>query len=257
MARPRKKPDYDPEKLKQKLLDAVVEGYLSPPAGTEDGSGHMQLKLLAEEFSITPIKVRKLLITAGAYETPTSLMVAELYANGKSLKEIQAITGLSAASVSGYLPYQKTIYKMDELSVLAERLKRYRERKTAVEELKEIIASEELAEIEEAMWQTIKLFEGYSFRTVKGLNFSYKVKGYEIFVNRKEKSITKASVDIAIETILKLQEEGRLIKGPKMLGCFGASYLYPMFVRFGIVTNDIVGNEVTVDEQYRGRNSST
>lgn len=29
----------------------------------------MQLKQLAEDFSMTPLKIRKLLITAGAYQT--------------------------------------------------------------------------------------------------------------------------------------------------------------------------------------------
>ncbi len=36
---------------------------------------------------------------------------------GKSVKEIQTITGLSAASISGYLPYQKTIYNLEESMV--------------------------------------------------------------------------------------------------------------------------------------------
>ena len=65
----------------------------------------MPLNLLEEEFSMTPIKIRKLLITAGAYHTPTSDLVHALFKNGKNAKEIKAITGLSEASISGYLPY--------------------------------------------------------------------------------------------------------------------------------------------------------
>ena len=63
MARPKKKPEYDSDQMAQQLMEAVTDAYLNPPQGTEDDTGHMQLKQLAEEFSITPLKVRKLLIT--------------------------------------------------------------------------------------------------------------------------------------------------------------------------------------------------
>ena len=33
----------------------------------------------------------------------------------------------------------------------------------------------------------------------------------------------------------KAQELGGVVAGPKKLGTFGASYLYPVFVRIGIV----------------------
>lgn len=73
----------------------------------------MYLNLLAEEFSMTPIEVRKLLISSGAYQTDISMRINELYESGKTIKEIQEIVGLSAASVSGYLPYQKTVYNLE------------------------------------------------------------------------------------------------------------------------------------------------
>ena len=53
-----------------------------------------------------------------------------------------------------------------------------------------------------------------------------------MFVNRKSKSITQATVFMAFR---KVQELGGAITGPKKLGTFGASYLYPVFVRIGIV----------------------
>ena len=67
MARPKKKPEYDSDQMAQQIMEAVTDAYLNPPQGTEDDTGHMQLKQLAEEFSMTPLKVRKLLITTGAY----------------------------------------------------------------------------------------------------------------------------------------------------------------------------------------------
>ena len=236
MPRPKKKPYYNPDNLMQQLLTEVSEAYLTPIAEYADTNGHMQLNQLAEEFSMTTIKIRKLLITAGVYETATSKRVMELKEQGKSVKEIMQITGLSAASVSGYLPYQKTIYKLSEVSVLAERLQLYRSRKKIVEKLKEALEEgTDIEEIKEVLWEAVEVFAGYAFHTSKGLRYNYKVKGSEIFFSRKEKSVTRATVDLALEEVLRLQEFGVPITGPKNLGCFGASYLYPVFVRVGVI----------------------
>ena len=51
-------------------------------------------------------------------------------------------------------------------------------------------------------------------------------------MDRKGQSITKATVMMAYERVVEL--EGA-IKGPKELGIFGASYLYPIFVKMGII----------------------
>lgn len=171
-------------------MEAVTDAYLNPPQGMEDAAGHMQLKQLAEEFSITPLKVRKLLIITGAYQTAISKTVNVLFAQGKTVQEIQNLTNLSRASVQSYLPYSKTVYKMEERTLLAERLR-----------------------------------------------FYYVIKGNEIFFSRKGKSVTRATANIALETAVKLQKEGFVITGPKKLRCFGASYLYPVFIRIGVIQN--------------------
>ncbi|MBP3568909.1 MAG: hypothetical protein J6K04_07060 [Lachnospiraceae bacterium] len=237
MSRPKKKPDYNPDNLMQQLLAEITEAYfISVENNQADGNGRLHLKQLAEEFSMTPIKIRKLLITAGIYETATSKRVMELKEQGRTIKEIMQITSLSAASVSGYLPYQKTIYKMSEVSILAERLRLYRSRKNSVEKLKtaleEGIAIEKIKVI---LWEAMELFEGYVFYTSQELRYNYKVKGNEIFFSRKEKSVTRETVELALEEVLRLQEDGVVITGPKKLGCFGASYIYPVFVRFGLI----------------------
>lgn len=82
------------------------------------------------------------------------------------------------------------------------------------------------------MWDTILLFQSYPFYTAKGLKFTYTVKGREIFVSRKEKSITRATVELAFQKALSM---GRIVSGPKKLGVFGASYLYPIFIRIGVI----------------------
>lgn len=60
----------------------------------------------------------------------------------------------------------------------------------------------------------------------------YKVKGNEIFVSRKEKSITRSSVILAMTKAIELQYK---VKGPKQLETFGASYLYPIFKKIGLI----------------------
>ena len=98
MARPKKKPEYDSDQMVQQLMEAVTDAYLNPPQGTEDDTGHMQLKQLAEEFSMTPLKVRKLLITTGAYQTAISKAVNTLFREGKSVAEIQKLTNCILSS---------------------------------------------------------------------------------------------------------------------------------------------------------------
>lgn len=215
-------------------MEAVTDTYLNPPENLADENGRMYLNLLAEEFSMTPIKVRKLLISSGVYQTDISMRINELYKSGKSIKEIQEIVGLSTASVSGYLPYQKTVYNLEISTDVANRLRKYRNRKAMVDKLAaEMETRAETAK--DLLWATIAAFEDYPFKTAKGLRYCYAVKGNELFISRKEKSVTRASVNMAFETAVKLQREGLEITGPKMLGCFGASYLYPIFIRIGVI----------------------
>mgnify|MGYP003304544576 CR=1 FL=1 len=105
----------------------------------------------------------------------------------------------------------------------------------SIEELKNILYTEDLEKVEHQLWKTLLLLEDYPFRTAKGLEYFYKIKGNEIFFSRKEKSVTRASVNIALRKAIELQKEGVIIKGPKMLKSFGASYLYPVFIKIGVI----------------------
>ncbi len=89
MARPKKKPEHNSAEIANQVIEAVTDAYLNPAEGSADEQGHTHLYLLAEEFSMTPIKIRKLLITSGAYEIPMSIAVNKLYREGKTVKEIQ------------------------------------------------------------------------------------------------------------------------------------------------------------------------
>lgn len=85
---------------------------------------------------------------------------------------------------------------------------------------------------EDILWETLILFQNEPYYTAKGLDFTYSIKGNEMFVTRKDKSITRATVVMSFKKALEL--EG-CVKGPKKLGTFGASYLYPVFQRIGII----------------------
>ena len=57
----------------------------------------------------------------------------------------------------------------------------------------------------------------------------YIICGGELFVDRRSKSITISTVAAALQKIATRQAAGEAITGPKKIGCYGASYLYPMF----------------------------
>ena len=70
----------------------------------------------------------------------------------------------------------------------------------------------------------------------KGLSLKYTVKGGEIFFSRKEKSVTRATALKAFNRARQIQKDEGCVSGPKKLGAFGASYLYPVFLRIGVCT---------------------
>ncbi|MCD8161369.1 MAG: hypothetical protein LUE61_09425 [Clostridiales bacterium] len=221
--------------LSRLLTDAVADAYRNPAEGEADKTGHLPLNLLAQRFCITSLKARKLLITAGVYETEQSRRVNDLYRSGKTVAKIQAITGLSQPSVDGYLPYTRQVYRMTEAVLQSPGLRQYRNRLDAEARLGQALAQGEEQAIRAALWDALTAFAGYPFRTAKGLRFSYVVKGGELFFTRKEKSVTSATVYIALDNALALRRQGLPVSGPKKLNCFGASYLYPVLIRVGAI----------------------
>ena len=123
------------------------------------------------------------------------------------------------------------------------------------------------------LWKTIITHEGETFTTsgrgsitsgrtsIPGKKFKYEVSrattgggrrysgpnvdgyGNELWITtipsgeKKRKSISRSTVDRALQTALeKMRTEG-CVKGPKALNVPGAgSYLYPIFVRIGVIS---------------------
>ncbi len=225
MPMPKRKPYYNPTSTMQELLTAVCEFYGEPVDDRkEDDPDHVSLHDVAEEFNITVMKARKLLITGGRYSTSLSRKVQELHAQGLTVAQITEKTGLKRSSVNSYLPYTNIVYNLPDISIKAERQKQYRVRKRN--------NARTDAEKEEKLWQELTYLQGCLFTTSKGLDFTYRIRGGEMFGDRKEKSITKATVMKAYGKVIELDG---VVKGPKVLGTFGASYLYPIFVKMGLI----------------------
>lgn len=98
------KPNYDANAILQEQIDAAVHLY----------NNDMSLQAIADELSLNPIKVRKLLITAGVYESNTAESVLHTfnkYREKQSYKDAVLSTAaalqFSKASVTSYLPYEK------------------------------------------------------------------------------------------------------------------------------------------------------
>lgn len=91
------------------------------------------------------------------------------------------------------------------------------------------------------LWDKLITHQGEQFATcgrgsLPGKLFTYTIKGGEMFISTKEKSITKASVVMAYQKAVALQEQEGCVTGPKRIGTFGASYLYPIFLSLGFIT---------------------
>lgn len=230
MGRAKKNPEYDPERVMEQFTNCIVDAY---GTGTDNNS----LRKISEQFGITLMKTRKILITAGVYHTEISDQINSLREGNWSISDIMKETGLSRSSVHSYLPYTKVIYNAEELSLYAWRCRTYRKRKLAVQKLKSCMG-ESIEILEETLWNTIKVFSGYFFETADGERFCYSVSGDEMLIAQSEELISKASVNLALEEILELNGK---VSSLKKLKVPGAGYLYPVFLRFGLIRREADG----------------
>lgn len=86
---------------------------------------------------------------------------------------------------------------------------------------------------ESQMCEVVRRLNGQTLTTVKEFLFYITVKVNELFVDRKEKSITRATVAELYYRMTELQTASGPIDGTKKLGTFGASCIYQIFIRIG------------------------
>ena len=225
------KPEYDAGKNLKEQMDAAVTLYDS----------EMSLQAIGDELGLNPIKVRKLLITAGVYEAEVAQKVQDTFEEYREIQDYKTsilstanALQLSKASVTSYLPYQKGVYfpstaSKEKISVGAERQRRYRAMKRWRAD-----------PTEENFWGVVLTYAGVKFKTYSGLPFSYEIKKgrngeytKELWIDRREnnKSLAWSSIVLALKNI-----KGEVIGRPKALGDIrGVTYIYGMFYRFGLI----------------------
>ena len=241
----------DPDGAMEELIKKAVD-FAQAPFKPERDTSLPSLRSVATELGTTVIRARKLLITADYFTSPTATAVQKMIAEGKSVDEICTALHLKPSAVYGYLPYEVRPYNLPETTANADRHKRYRATRklqTYIRESNGVFDSHTSF----LLWRCVVIFQNYPFQTSgrngKGaVEFTYTVSkggrggrhyegesvdgwGNEIWVGiggvKKEKSISRSSVDLAFQKYLEKD-----ITGPKQLGVFGASYLLPLFQRF-------------------------
>lgn len=253
MGRYKKYPDAG--KVISTFYASISDAYNHPSAGEIGQDGHKSINLLAEEFGISRLKVRKILITTGDVVYPETKRIQELLSAGKTKAEVCESMGMAISTLNSLRPYDKGVYNLADVSNYAENSKIYRERKAAVSDLHDHLG---LPDESLWLWRCVCLFQGYPFTTSgrgskPGVKFKYivsksgsagdqhydgeSVEGYgnELWIisaygEKREKSITRSSVDYALKIAREMD-----VKGPKQLKIYGASYVFSLFKRFGLV----------------------
>ncbi len=80
-------------------------------------------------------------------------------------------------------------------------------------------------------WGELEKHQGETFYTAKKLPFTYTIRGGELFVDRRSKSITRATFEKAVEKVKN--DVAHTITGPKSLCCFGAPYVWALMLALG------------------------
>ena len=206
------KPDYDAGKNLKEQMERTVALYDS----------EMSLQAIGEELGLNPIKIRKLLITAGVYESDVAEKVQDTFEEYRETQDYKTSIfstakelNLSKASVTSYLPYKKGVYfpstEKEKISVGAKRQRRYRAMKRWRSD-----------PTEENFWGVVLAYADVKFKTYSGLPFTYEVrKGRsgeytkELWIDRREnsKSLAWSSVLLALKNI-----KGGVVERPKALG---------------------------------------
>ena len=140
-------------------------------------SARLSLQTIADALSLTPIKVRKLLITAGVNQSEKADHVQKTFQEYRKTQDYSeaacatmSALGISKSSVTSYLPYEKGIYfpereSIEKISVAVERQRRYR----SVKRLK-------AEPTEEHLWETVLAYQNIKMKTYSGLPFSYEIR---------------------------------------------------------------------------------
>ena len=116
------------ESIQESLVMEVCEAYGRPY--TEGDKEKPSMRNIAEQFGISPMKVKKILVTGGLFQTDMSDEIQRLYASGLTVKQIAKLKNTTVANVNTYLPYEKVIYNLDVRNEEAVKALEWRKKQT-------------------------------------------------------------------------------------------------------------------------------
>ena len=228
----------------QELLDQAVTLFEIPfDDRVERHPDAPTLSSVAAEMETSRMRVRKLLITAGFYSTVESRLIGKLYNAGKTVSEISEITGLGRSAVHSYLPFNRVVYKMEEPSLNAKQCKLFQTRKKTCKLLEEHMDDDQCLEY---LWEAIRAFSRYNFRTENGRKFKYTVDSRDS-TDCKEGEIIRfgyltlcrEEIEKAFLTARQIQKKYGCVCDEDDLSCKGAEELYAIFLRIGACCKSI------------------
>lgn len=82
----------------------------------------------SKAIGVSTVKIRKILITEGLWESDTSIKIGNLLKQGLTTEEIAETLHMSVKNVQAYMPYERGIYRGEGLSLEAIRSEKYRNR---------------------------------------------------------------------------------------------------------------------------------
>lgn len=90
------------------------------------------------------------------------------------------------------------------------------------------------------LWEMLCTHQGETFTTSgrgnrAGVEFKYEIKGAEMFISTRSKSITRATILYAFHKVQEMKGE---VKGPKAIGVHGDSYIYAVFKALGVINSN-------------------
>ena len=195
--RPRKNPRYDKNEVISNLLEKVVDLFGEPFDDRVERTYKAQtIREVAMALHTSPLRIRKLLITAEYYSTEMSRRVRVLHEEGYNTKQIMDKTGLKATSVNSYLPYTKGAYNLPELSLNSERRRVYVKRKHVCERLADNLGT---LYQKRYLWEAVEAFSLYPFRTKDGISFNYCTSKNELVVQKPQVVIFRDEVERTFE----------------------------------------------------------
>ena len=222
--RPKKKPGYCREDQISKLINRAVELYQIPYDDRDERDPDAPtIEAVAAAMGTTPVRVRKMLVTAEYFSTEISRKVLALHKAGCSVAQIMEKTGLGEASIYSYLPYTRGVYNLEDPTVYAEQNRLFRKRRMACETLAEHMGAPDVCDF---LWEVILAFEGYPFCTGSGNRVKYSIDCDQICFGGIP--LTKEEI---IEAFHRMRKAERVTTD--CLGCRNAEELFAVFLRIG------------------------